>query len=100
MKGTLVWSKKLEPAKTKMGWGMAASPVLHKDRVYIVNDNEDQSYLLALDKKTGIEVWKVDRAEKSGKHGPRVRSPGEDGCKRGAWFPPRTVLINPDKTPE
>jgi outer membrane protein assembly factor BamB len=65
MKGTLVWSKKTEPVRTRFGWGTAASPVLYKDRVYLVNDNEDQSYLVAFDKKTGKEVWKVDRQERS-----------------------------------
>ena len=32
-----------------MGWGAAASPVLHRDRLYLVDDNEEKSYLLALD---------------------------------------------------
>ncbi len=48
-----------------MGWGTGASPVLHKDRLYLVNDNEKQSFIVAVDKFTGKDVWKVDRAEKS-----------------------------------
>jgi outer membrane protein assembly factor BamB len=48
-----------------MGWGTAASPVLHKDRLYIVDDNEEQSFLCALDAKTGSEIWRVSRDEKS-----------------------------------
>jgi outer membrane protein assembly factor BamB len=63
--GREVWSKPLEPHKTRNGWGTAASPVLHGDRLYLVSDNEEQSYLLALDKGTGKEVWRVDREEKS-----------------------------------
>jgi len=39
--------------------------VLHDDRLFIVNDNDEKSYLLALDKKTGQEVFRVDRDEKS-----------------------------------
>ena len=31
----------------------AASPVLHKDRVYVVNDNTTESFIAAFDKKTG-----------------------------------------------
>ena len=65
LNGKELWSKRLKPASTRFGWGTAASPVLHKDRLYLVNDNEDASYLLALDAKTGKEVWKVDREEKS-----------------------------------
>ena len=63
--GRPVWSKPLEPHAMRDGWGTAASPVLHGDRLYLVNDNEEQSYLLALDKRTGKEVWRVDRDEKS-----------------------------------
>lgn len=61
MKGTLLWKQMLEPKKTRFGWGTAASPVVYKDRIYIVNDNDEQSVLLALDKKTGKQIWKVDR---------------------------------------
>jgi outer membrane protein assembly factor BamB len=63
--GHPVWSKALEPHKTRSGWGTAASPVLHLDRLYLVNDNDEQSYLLALDKRTGKELWRVDRDERS-----------------------------------
>ncbi len=63
--GEQIWKRSLEPVKTRYGWGSAASPVLHGDRLYFVNDNDEQSYLLALDKRTGDEVWRVDRDEKS-----------------------------------
>jgi outer membrane protein assembly factor BamB len=63
--GKEVWSQKLEPRKTRMGWGTAASPALHGDRLFVVNDNEEQSFLAALDTKTGKELWKVERDEKS-----------------------------------
>jgi outer membrane protein assembly factor BamB len=63
--GNVVWTKPFEPRKTRFGWGTASSPVLHEERLYIVNDNDEESYLLALDKKTGEEVWRVARDEKS-----------------------------------
>lgn len=65
MEGDIVWSKKFPPVRTRNDWGTAASPVLYKDRLYFVNDNEEQSYLAALDKSTGGELWRVDRNEKS-----------------------------------
>lgn len=65
MSGVLVWSKKLGTYKTRMGWGTGASPVLYKDMLVVVNDNEDRSFLVALDKKTGRELWQVERDEKS-----------------------------------
>lgn len=63
--GELVWSKRFEPRETREGWGTAASPALWGDRIYIVNDNEEQSYLVAIDKHSGEEAWRVDRDEKS-----------------------------------
>jgi len=63
--GNPLWEKRLKPAKMRNGWGTAASPVLHKDRLYIVNDNHEDSYLLALDTKTGRSVWQTPRDEKS-----------------------------------
>jgi len=65
LEGRLVWSKSLPPHSMRHSWGTAASPVLHRDRLYLVNDNEEQSYLLALDKRSGKEVWRVDQDEKS-----------------------------------
>lgn len=65
LEGTPVWSQRFDPQPTRDGWGTAASPVLHQDRIYLVNDNEQQSYLLALDKRTGQTAWRIDRDEKS-----------------------------------
>jgi outer membrane protein assembly factor BamB len=65
MRGTPVWSKPMGPFKTRYGWGTAASPVLHRDRIYIVNDNDDQSFIAAFDARTGAELWKVNRDEGS-----------------------------------
>ncbi|MHB8519176.1 MAG: outer membrane protein assembly factor BamB family protein [Limisphaerales bacterium] len=63
--GRELWSQKWGPFKTRYGWGTAASPVLDRDRIYVVNDNEEQSFVVALDKKTGTQLWRVDRDEKS-----------------------------------
>lgn len=63
--GAEAWSQRLEPRKTRFGWGTAASPVLHGGRLFLVNDNEDKSELLALDARTGKEAWRVNREEAS-----------------------------------
>jgi outer membrane protein assembly factor BamB len=63
--GKPVWEKSLPACKTRFDWGTAASPVLHEDRIYMVSDNEQQSYITALDKRSGEQVWQVDRDEKS-----------------------------------
>ncbi|HKY03417.1 MAG TPA: PQQ-binding-like beta-propeller repeat protein [Blastocatellia bacterium] len=65
MSGKPLWSKKWGAFDTRYGWGTAASPVLHKNRIYVVNDNEQESFIIALDKKTGDQVWRVKREEGS-----------------------------------
>ena len=63
MNGALVWERRFEPAETRLGWGPAASPVLHDDTLFIVNDNGEQSFVVALDTATGDERWRIDRDE-------------------------------------
>jgi len=61
--GRALWSQKIGPFKTRNNWGTGGSPVLHGDRVYVVNDNDEQSFVAAYDKRTGAEIWRVNRAE-------------------------------------
>lgn len=65
MKGKRLWSTNWPPVRTRNGWGSAASPVLHSDRVFIVNDNDENSFAAALDAKTGRQLWRVERPERS-----------------------------------
>jgi len=43
--------------------GMAASPVLAEDKVVMVCDQDQDAFLLAVEKDTGKTVWKVERPE-------------------------------------
>ncbi|HUP24162.1 MAG TPA: PQQ-binding-like beta-propeller repeat protein [Thermoanaerobaculia bacterium] len=63
--GEPVWEKRFEPVRTRFGWGTAASPIVHDGTLFIVNDNDDHSFLAALDAKAGAEKWRIDREEKS-----------------------------------
>ena len=63
MDGAPLWSRRWGPFRTRNGWGTAASPVLDGDRLYVVNDNDDESFLIALDTRTGEPLWRVERAE-------------------------------------
>ena len=65
MNGLVVWSLDFNAVDTRLGWGTASSPVIHNNRLYVVNDNDEQSYLVALSKETGAELWRVDRDEGS-----------------------------------
>ena len=62
--GTLAWTTPMEWLPRR-GWGAAASPILHDGRLYIVNDNEAQSFVAAYEASTGVEFWRTDRDERS-----------------------------------
>jgi outer membrane protein assembly factor BamB len=47
----------------RQAFGTAASPVLYKDRVIVVNDNTKESFIAAFNKNTGEELWRVGRDE-------------------------------------
>ena len=61
--GQVLWSKEFADVKFRNGWGGAASPVLHRGRLYVVCDNDGQSFVAAFDAATGRELWKVNRKE-------------------------------------
>ena len=65
IEGKRLWSTNWPPVKTRNGWGSAASPVLHRDRIFVVNDNDEKSFAVGLDAKSGRQLWRVDRDEKS-----------------------------------
>ena len=63
MAGKVQWTKEWEPVETRWGYGTASSPALDANRLYITNDNQEQSYTVALDKNTGKEIWRAERDE-------------------------------------
>jgi len=63
MNGAPVWSKPIDAPRMRTGWGTAASPVLHNGRIYIVNDNEDRSFIAAFDARTGTQLWRTPRED-------------------------------------
>jgi outer membrane protein assembly factor BamB len=63
LKGELLWEKDLGAYPTQNDWGTGSSPVVRKELLYVQVDNEEQSFLVALDKETGDEVWRADREE-------------------------------------
>ena len=61
--GRLLWKHVWPPQKIYLDFGTASSPVVHDDRVYQLHDNDGQSFLAALDAKTGKEIWAVKRTD-------------------------------------
>lgn len=71
-KGNVVWSHEVPAYKTRYGWGTSSAPVLCKDHLYLVNDNEENSSIYALNKNTGKEIWRTPREEKSNWSNPYI----------------------------
>lgn len=65
LSGEKLWEQHWPAYPMRDGWGTASSPVLHGDRIIIQNDNDQESFLLALDKRTGKQLWRVARQERS-----------------------------------
>jgi outer membrane protein assembly factor BamB len=63
MNGKPLWTKEFDAQNGPQEFSPAASPILYKGRLYLVNDNVKASFLTALDAKTGNEIWRVARDE-------------------------------------
>lgn len=60
--GNLLWDAQIGEFAT-LGMGVASSPVLYEDLIIIQADSEfgEDSFIVALDKRTGQQVWKTSR---------------------------------------
>jgi len=63
--GKELWRREFEPAPMTAGFGTGSSLALADGRVFVQRDNEKKSFLLALDIRTGKQLWRVDRDSKS-----------------------------------
>lgn len=63
--GAVRWTRDLGRMQTLHAHGEGSSPVLHGDILVVNWDHEGESFLCALDKRTGRELWKVARDEKT-----------------------------------
>ncbi len=63
MDGKLIWETDLGDMQTRRGFGEGSSPALHGDTLVINWDHEGQSFIVALDKNTGVQLWKRQRDE-------------------------------------
>ena len=65
MKGTPVWNKDFGQMQVKMAFGEGSSPALYGNSIIVNWDHEGQSFITALDKRTGDELWRTPRDEKT-----------------------------------
>jgi len=76
-KGALVWEKDFGvQMRMKMAFGEGMAPVLAGDKLVLVFDHEAGSFIVVLDKKTGKEIWRATRDEKTNWAAPLVTKVG------------------------
>jgi len=63
MDGKPIWQKDLGDKKMRNQFGEGSTPVLYRDRLFVVWDHQGQSFIVALDARSGEEVWRVNREE-------------------------------------
>jgi outer membrane protein assembly factor BamB len=64
MTGKLIWRTDFGDKKMRNQFGEGSTPVLYGNTLVVVWDHLDQpSYVIALDKTTGKELWRVDHPE-------------------------------------
>jgi outer membrane protein assembly factor BamB len=77
--GKLEWQKDFPQLRKRGEFGEGTPAMFDGDTLYLKFDQEQNSYLIALDKNSGKELWRVDRAEPS------------------SWSPPLMVTHNGKK---
>ena len=65
MKGNLKWEKDIGKMRKKNTFGEGSCPIIHGNSIVILQDHEGPSFITALDKRTGDELWKIDRDERT-----------------------------------
>ncbi len=64
LKGTLVWQKDFGvKMQMRSAFGEGMAPVLADDRLILVFDHQGDSFIVALDKASGKELWRKPRTE-------------------------------------
>ncbi len=65
MKGNQIWEKDIGRMRKKNTFGEGSCPIIHGNTIVILQDHEGPSFIIALDKRNGDEIWKIDRNERT-----------------------------------
>jgi outer membrane protein assembly factor BamB len=63
MNGKLVWQKDLGDKRMRNEFGEGSTPTIYRDRIVVVWDHQGESFIVALDRTTGRELWRAVRDE-------------------------------------
>jgi outer membrane protein assembly factor BamB len=64
MEGELIWEKDFGDKRMRNQFGEGSTPALYRDRLVVVWDQQGgQSFVVGLNKRTGEELWRVNRSE-------------------------------------
>jgi outer membrane protein assembly factor BamB len=63
MNGKLVWEKDLGDKRMRNTFGEGSTPALHGNTLVVVWDHQGESFIAALDKRNGNELWRKPRKE-------------------------------------
>ena len=65
MMGNVKWEKDIGTMYKRNTFGEGSCPALYENTLVIVQDHERNSFITALDKRTGDVLWKTDRDERT-----------------------------------
>jgi outer membrane protein assembly factor BamB len=63
MNGKLVWQKDLGDKRMRSTFGEGSTPALYGNTLVVVWDHQGESFVAALNKRTGDEIWRKPRTE-------------------------------------
>lgn len=63
LQGELQWETNLGDMQIRGAFGEGATPALHGDTLVVPWDHQGPSFIVALDKRTGEELWRQERDE-------------------------------------
>ncbi|HWQ32329.1 MAG TPA: PQQ-binding-like beta-propeller repeat protein [Blastocatellia bacterium] len=74
--GNEIWTRDIQKEYGQFGlnWGYASSPLLHEDSLYVQvlhgMKTDDPSYVMRIDKKTGKNIWRIERPTQAQRESP------------------------------
>lgn len=63
--GELIWQKRFPPMNMRLAFGEGVAAVVDEEALFLKFDQEGSSFMVALNKRTGEEIWRVSRDEPS-----------------------------------